>query len=90
MAVIGVASVGDDTYEVTVQDEGGSTQHSVTGVDAAAEARGVTVEHLLAASFRFLLDREPKEAILGSFDLSVISSYFPDYERSLGDYLRGS
>jgi len=31
-------------------------------------------------SFRFLLEREPKESILREFDLSVIKRYFPDYD----------
>ena len=38
------------------------------------------VEH----SFRFLLDKESPEAILGSFNLREISSHFPDYEEKMG------
>jgi hypothetical protein len=34
-----------------------------------------------------LLDREPKESILGSFDVTVISRYFPEFERELPNYL---
>jgi hypothetical protein len=34
------------------------------------------LERCLEAAFRFLLDREPKESILGQFDVKVISSYF--------------
>jgi hypothetical protein len=30
-----------------------------------------------------LLEREPKESILNRFDLSVISRYFPEYEREI-------
>jgi tRNA nucleotidyltransferase/poly(A) polymerase len=41
----------------------------------------VSPERLVQESFRFLLEREPKESILRSFDLSVISNYFPAYER---------
>ena len=36
---------------------------------------------------RFLLDREPKECILGRFDVTVISRYFPEFERELRRYL---
>ena len=36
---------------------------------------------------RFLLDREPKESILGRFDVTVISRYFPEFERELPHYL---
>src|ERR1700691_3368617 len=39
-------------------------------------AGAYTPERVLKASFRFLLDREPKESILGRFDVSVIARYF--------------
>ena len=45
------------------------------------------LERCLEAAFRFLLDREPKESILGQFDVKVISSYFPEFERELARYL---
>lgn len=44
----------------------------------------------VTAAFWFLLDREPKEGILRRFDLSVISRYFPEFERELPGYLDGS
>ncbi|MCH2440508.1 MAG: hypothetical protein MK220_04180 [Candidatus Poseidoniia archaeon] len=46
-----------------------------------------TPEQLAEASFRFLLEREPKESILRSFEMPVIAHYFPEYERRIGDYL---
>jgi hypothetical protein len=42
---------------------------------------------VVEAAFRFLLDREPKEAILSRFDITVISRYFPEFERELPGYL---
>ena len=39
------------------------------------------------AAFRFLLDREAKEQILAHFDITVISRYFPEFERELPRYL---
>ena len=36
---------------------------------------------------RFLLDREPKELILGAFDISVIRRYFPEFDDALSRYL---
>jgi hypothetical protein len=39
-----------------------------------------TPERCLEAAFRFLLDRESKESILGRFDVTVISRYFPEFE----------
>ena len=37
-------------------------------------------EELVKTSFEFLLEREPKESILKSFDLGEIQKYFPEYE----------
>jgi len=37
-------------------------------------------------AFRFLLDREPKESILGRFDVTAISRYFPEFEREMPRY----
>ena len=38
---------------------------------------------LVRRSFAFLLEREPKESILRTFELSVIGRYFPEYEREI-------
>ena len=40
-------------------------------------------EELVRRSFEFLLAREPKESILGTFHLSVIARYFPEYEHEM-------
>jgi hypothetical protein len=68
-------------YDVTVDDGRGTTAHEVTvwPSDVARYAPDATPEELLDASFRFLLEREPKEAILGRFELPIIERYFPDY-----------
>ena len=34
-----------------------------------------------------LLDREPKESILGRFDVTAISRYFPEFERAMPRYV---
>jgi hypothetical protein len=77
---------GTDTFRVTVDDLGSSTRHSVA-IDAPPPdvATGYpTLEAFVAASFRFLLEREPKESILDSFEIREIGRYFPDWERALG------
>jgi len=38
---------------------------------------------VVEASFVFLLAREPRESILRSFDLAVISGAFTEYEREM-------
>jgi len=52
----------------------------VSGSDVERWGRGRSVERLVRDSFDFLLQREPKESILGEFDLSVIKRYFPDFD----------
>ena len=49
-----------------------------------------TPERCLEAAFQFLLDHEPKESILASFDVTLISRYFPEFERELTRYLSQS
>ena len=87
---ITVRSSEDDLYEVTVTDpDGSATAHSVTATtaDIGRWGGGSDGAVLVEASFRFLLDREPKEAILAAFDLPVIARYFPEYPVRIGDYL---
>lgn len=43
----------------------------------------ISKEELIKKSFEFLLEREPKESILRSFNLKVIQKYFPEYEETL-------
>lgn len=72
--------------KVTVKEGHGQTQHQVTLQKAdyqrLAGDRASPAE-LVQESFRFLLEREPKESILRSFDLTVIGRYFPRYEREI-------
>jgi hypothetical protein len=73
-------------FEVTVSDESGSTRHEVTLNRAEYERLTdgrAPAERLVREAFAFLLEREPKEAILRQFDLSVIGRYFPEYEQEL-------
>ena len=44
-------------------------------------------EQLVEASFRFLLEREPKESILSQFELPVIERYFLDYPAKINEKL---
>jgi hypothetical protein len=80
-------------FEVTVRDAKGESRHRVTMSKKTSDkltAGRRTPERCLEAAFRFLLDREPKEAILGRFDVDVISQYFPEFERELPRYLAQS
>jgi hypothetical protein len=82
----------DDTYEfqVTVKEGRGETHHRVTLRKADYERLSggkADPEALVTESFHFLLERESKESILRSFDLTVISRYFPEYEREIAQRL---
>jgi hypothetical protein len=91
--MIEVRRLSDDKslrFEVVVSEGPGETRHEVTIASADCErltAGTDSPERCVEAAFRFLLDREPKESILPSFDVSVISGYFPDFERELPGYL---
>lgn len=91
--MIGVRRTGEGDpleFEVVVREGGGESRHHVTMTkdDYERLSEGAyTPESCLKAAFRFLLDREPKESILPSFDVSMISRYFPEFERELPRYL---
>ena len=90
-AHIEVDHVDGDSFRVTVREGGGSSTHVVrVEPDYAQQLAGdaVSREDLVRSSFEFLLEREPKEAILRSFDLSVIARYFPEYESEIARRLR--
>jgi hypothetical protein len=40
-------------------------------------------EEFVQACFEFLLAREPKDQILGTFDISQISGFFPEFEAEI-------
>ena len=80
-------------FDVVVREGGGETRHRVTMTKETHDRLGSgrhTPEQCLDAAFRFLLDREPKESILGAFDVTAISRYFPEFEKELPRYLSQS
>jgi len=89
MAEIEVRPLNAETFEVVIDEGGSSSTHLVTATKKHVEllCADCDPEHIVAASVRFLLDREPKESIMSQFDLDVIATYFPDYAAAIGDYL---
>lgn len=83
--------IGDPlAFEVVVREGSNETRHEVTITRETCERlarRKQRPERLIEAAFRFLLDREPKESILRRFNVTVISRYFPEFERELPRYL---
>ena len=66
---------------VTLGDDANATTHEVqVDRDALDDlAPGAPPEELVRASFVFLLEREPREAIMRSFELPIIGRFFGDY-----------
>ncbi len=91
MARITVAASGGDLYRVTVEEGKSRTMHdvTVTADDVERYATGVSAEHLVEASFEFLLEREPKESILSRFELPVIERYFSDFPVRIREKISG-
>lgn len=70
---------------VSIDDGRGTSAHDVTvaaddATDLAAAADQSDVERLVYETIAFLLEREPKESILRTFDLTVVARYFPEFE----------
>ena len=85
-ASIQVEKIDATHFRVRVSEGRSESAHEVTlGPKNHARLSGgaVVPEELIRKSFEFLLERESKESILSSFDLSVISRYFPEYDREI-------
>lgn len=71
----------DGGWEFSVETPSGTT-HTVTlneGYYRELTGGDVSPERLIFASFTFLLSNESADAILESFALSDIETYFPDF-----------
>jgi hypothetical protein len=78
------------TFFVTVREGKSATRHHVTMTLVTYQkltGGTVTAARCIEAAFQFLLDHESKESILSQFDVTVISTYFPSFDRKLGGYL---
>jgi hypothetical protein len=91
MATISITPLTGSKYQVVVDENGTATSHEVTvwPSDVQRYAPESTPEELLRASFEFLLEREPKEAILRRFELPVIERYFPEYRARIAALAAG-
>lgn len=85
MAEISVERISGDVFQVEVREGETYTRHQVTAREPDVETLGAggDLERLIEESFTFLLEREPKESILRSFDLMVIARYFPSYPEEI-------
>ena len=83
--MINVKKIDNTTYRVVVENRS-MTSHRVTLPVHYYEKltnKAVSPEILIEKSFEFLLELEPNTSILRSFELSIIGSYFPEYEEMI-------
>ena len=83
-----IKELSDEEFQVTVNAKN-STSHNVTLTDATHQSltnEKVSKKELIEFSFKFLLEREPNTSILSSFELSVISGYFPEYIKTVKEW----
>ena len=76
---IHVAHAGDDRWDVRVADR---SRHTVTAPPEAIDRlrrEGESAESVLERVFRYLIQREPPEAILSRFAIDDIPRYFPAF-----------
>ena len=91
---IDVQRTGEESpyrFTVMVREGGGSSTHEVTLSETTyQELTGgeCSPEECVRLSFEFLLAREPKESVLGRFDVTVIERYFPEFRTEFAS-LRG-
>jgi hypothetical protein len=77
---------GQIVFDVRVSEGGSESRHQVTLSEEDYRRLGEgygSPDEFVRACFEFLLEREPKESILASFDVSVISRYFPEFEQTI-------
>jgi len=84
--VTAIEAAKGHAFQVVVREGREETRHRVTVSEEDLQRFGggkVGPVALVKESFRFLLEREPKEAILGTFQISVIARYFPEYPKEI-------
>ena len=82
-----ITELSKDKFEITVKANQ-ITKHVVNVTDEMLfnlTKNNISKEELLNFSFNFLLERESNASIFYSFDLSVISKYFPEYTKKVSD-----
>ena len=82
-----ITELSKDKFEITVNADQ-ITKHVVSVTDQMLlnlTKNKISKEELLNFSFNFLLERETNTSILSSFDITLISKYFPEYPKKVSD-----
>lgn len=85
MANIEVQTLDATRFEVTVAADAATTHEVTASADYVEQLAGEAHKgaELVERSFQFLLEREPNTSILRQFELPVIGTYFPEYEKEM-------
>ena len=84
-----IKELSDNKFEITVNKKL-TTKHTVLLTDEYYDSltkKKISKKKLLEYSFHFLLDREPNTSILSSFELDIISKYFPEFEIEIKKFM---
>src|SRR5687768_16341303 len=87
-----LATERDGGFEVTLTDGASVSQHAVSVRPSDLAELGLEGQDprlVVEESFRFLLERYPKESIMGSFDLATITRFFPEYPEDIRRWMSG-
>ena len=82
-----IKELSNDEFQVTV-NEITTTIHKVNLSDNVYKKltnEKINKKKLIEFSFKFLLERESNTEILPTFELSIISNYFPEYANSINE-----
>ena len=80
-----IKELSDNKFEITVNKKL-ITKHIVLVTDVYHDIltkKKISKKKLLKYSFQFLMERESNTSILSSFELNIISKYFPEYENEI-------
>ena len=80
-----IKGLSNNKFEITVNKKL-ITKHTVLLTDEYHDIltkKKISKKKLLKYSFQFLLKRESNTSILSSFELNIISKYFPEYENEI-------
>ena len=83
-----IKELSGEEFQVTVNAKNPTSHNVILNDDIHQNLTNgkVNKKELIEFSFKFLLEREPNTSILSSFELNVISEYFPEYIKTVKEW----
>ena len=83
-----IKELSGEEFQVTVNAKNPTSHNVILNDDIHQNLTNgkVNKKELIEFSFKFLLEREHNTSILSSFELSVISGYFPEYRKTVKEW----